>query len=493
MESLPVEIIMHIIESIDTDETPVRPSSTLAHVCSVSRLFHRIGTPVLYRHIRQPSARFHGLLKTLWITPELRVHIKNVQDIGTPGDAWFQNWDHNGEEFRTLDPGLLVLLEKLAQELSIDRTTLSARIACPESVVPTICALIAPNVEHLRIVLNCWNPERGPEMCWHRCLLLEQVDKAILGNRSEGKPMFHHLRSLQLECDTWHVGLEEIDARTLTTLPSLETLQLDGWSMTWPFADVVTWPLRTSTISELSLRSHGVTAPVCNMILACKTLVKFESFPRLIDGEEQAEDWYSHLASALQEHRDTLLEIAVGPTYISYQQLDAPFFIPLPDAFDSLHGLDEMHCLIRLHIPWHALRGRREPISLAKTLPPSLKELTLDIRDVAHEHLHDALIDLLQECARGRFPTLANIHLLWHLSPTLPDFTFDVAKLQKLSQGVNVRFDITIFCLDVLSKPHFHLAYTFGLTLASFQSQHRSSCVFISRFLRLMCIVKNTI
>jgi hypothetical protein len=146
------------------------------------------------------------------------------------------------------------------------------------------------------------------------------------------------------------------------------------------------------------LRSHGMTARVCNMILACKRLVKFESFLRLINDEEQPEDWYRHLASALQGHRDTLLEIAIEPTYISFHQLEVLHSIPLPNLFNRFHGLEHMPCLTRLHISWHVLLGHKEPISLAKTLPPRLKELTLETRDVPQEQLDDVMMDLLQDC-----------------------------------------------------------------------------------------------
>jgi hypothetical protein len=161
---------------------------------------------MLCRHVRQPSVGFHGLLKTLWISSELRRHIKNIQDTCTPGQYLPSRWANdeegagiNGKSvFRNLGPGLPVLLENLAQELSIDWATLSARVACPETIAPMICALIAPKLQHLSIVLNCWKFTCMRQSCRHRCLLLEQTDEPIFGNKSEGKHMFHDLRPLQL-------------------------------------------------------------------------------------------------------------------------------------------------------------------------------------------------------------------------------------------------------------------------------------------------------
>lgn len=204
------------------------------------------------------------------------------------------------------------------------------------------------------------------------------------------------------------------------------------------------------------MRSHRPTVPVCDIIQTCKRLVKLECIPKASGEGRQSKDWYSQLASILQEHRDALRELRVGEPQISSHGVlfenntDQP---PIP--YDRLHGLERMPCMTRLRIPWRILIGCKGLVSFIETLPPALEELSIELNDIPDEDLEAAFMELHQKCALGRFRAFRHIYLLWRFSSIPLTFPFDVAKIRTLYTAGHVQFDLTIYCKDVLSETLF--------------------------------------
>jgi hypothetical protein len=446
MESLPAELLLRVVEHVNRDECWKRPSKHLARLSQASQMLHRVSTPVLYAHIKQPSHIFGSLLRTLWRNPALRKHINKLQDM---------HLDENGREIpydttsgRPSDAELLI--EVLSEELGMDPIDLLTRYNHGEHIWSAMCALLAPRLKHVAIVLH-------HELLIEPGLLLEHIARHYLVEPNRSMHVFQELLSLHLKPRSQVQQVDETYAFPLVLLPRLQALCLGGWNaqrrLFLPDADrglvagqPWTWPTRASQISELALRNIDLQVPVCAMIRACKELVKFES---ILCGLNTG-DWYTCLAGALQEHRNTLREIYIGEGNNEDDELGEAA------RSERLHSLELMPCLSRLRIPWRTLHGHSASASLSETLPPNLEELIIELRCDPNQGIDAAFIRLYQHCVNKRFAALRDIHLLWRLNKTPFNIAFDVTKVRDLFSSTHIQFNVTVFCRDTLSMSRCH-------------------------------------
>lgn len=449
MESLPAELLLRVVEYVNHDDPWKRPSKHLARFCQASRTLHRIGTPVLYAHIKQPSHVFGSLLGTLWRNPALRQHIIKLQDMHLDEDG--KEIPYKTTSGRPSDAKLLI--EGLSEELGMDPKDLSTRYNKGEYIWSTMCALLAPRLKHAEIVLH-------HQLLVEPSLLLEHVARHNLVEPDSSIQVFHGLLSLRVKPRSQLQHVDETYAFPLVLLPRLQALCLGGWNarrrLFFPDAHVgliagqpLTWPTRISRISTLALRNIDLQVPVCATIRACKELVKFESIVCSLD----TGDWYTCLAGALQEHRNTLREIHIGEGNDDDALSEAA-------RSERLHSLELMPCLSRLRIPWHILHGHGASASLSETLPPNLEELIIELRCIPNQEIEAVFIDLYQHCFEERFAALQDIHLFWQLNKTPFNIDFDVTKVRDLFNSTHIQFNVTFFCRDTMSKSRCHCDYS---------------------------------
>jgi hypothetical protein len=444
MDSLSEELLLRIVEYVNTPEAWMRPAKHLGRVCRASRRLHRIGTPVMYKHIKQPSSGFHSLLETLWTNPRLRQHVVKLQDMHL--DENRNKIDNDTRSSEIDQASAEVLITSVSEELGIDSMNVLARYKDGVDIWSALCALLAPNLEHLEVVLH----QKSYTICNQPPLLLERMAQHTLGQPAGKVPMFNRLRCLHLKPRSRLRPIEEIDAFPLTLLPNLEVLVIGGWARPHQlhphklddrlvFGKPWTWPIRTSPISDLSLCYTDLEVPVCDMIRACKQLVTF----RCIVGGQNTGDWYKRVASALQEHRSTLQEINIGEGYDNVSE-DA--------QSERFHSLELLPCLIQLRIPWRILLGRSAHAVLSEMLPSSLEELIIELHHLPEQDIEATFIGLHKYCITGRLAALKHIHLLWRLDNIPFRLAFDVVKVRDLFTSDGVHLDVTVFYRDMLRK-----------------------------------------
>lgn len=467
MDRLPDELLGLIVNAIDEPTPPYQPSKTLASLCLVNRTSQRVTTPVLFENIVRAAPNywhfekrsiFYELLKTLRAQPKLRVYIKQLQDLAdiTPSTQSATVSEKgqlipqpNGTEAQAL-------IVALAEELQLPAVEdLVARHANCEDIWLTLCCLVAPNIERINTLLRK-RLRRQPASN----LLIECIGRSALGTPLGKVHSFDKLRYLHVEPEPgFMLKFPVTFAYPLLLLPKLETLILGEWGAiyennqysldtneTTVFGRPWTWPNRESPVTELSIRDpHTTVTTVCNMIRACKNLVKYEGTnvePIRVAGRPR-EWWYDHISSALHEHRTTLCEISIWEEF-------SP--IVLPFVYGSLHSLQHMTCLARLRVPWQILLGYDGNATLPGRLPQSIQELTIELFHESEHDLEVALIDLHMQCAEGRFPALKQVHLIWRLLSAPMYFAFDVENVRDIYATGQIRFDITIHCSEGMSK-----------------------------------------
>ncbi|KAH6422705.1 hypothetical protein HBI59_225760 [Parastagonospora nodorum] len=113
-------------------------------------MLHRVSTPVLYAHIKQPSHVFGSLLRTYG---EIQ-HYDNTS-LNCKTCTWTRRGGkipYDTTSGRSSDAKLLI--EGLSEELGMDPIDLFTRYNHGEHIWSAMCALLAPRLKHVAIVLH---------------------------------------------------------------------------------------------------------------------------------------------------------------------------------------------------------------------------------------------------------------------------------------------------------------------------------------------------
>lgn len=459
----PIEAVGKLPEEMVHQICSLTNSSTLFNVCLASRRLNRIATPVLYRSLDRtypcPSSEKEGCpitqcLETLRHRPELRSCIKTIRH--TVEGVWgHQSCDHPGP----------ALMQEFAMLLGLDQLVFAKPPGwVKEDRFVTLLALLAPNLEHLELrrARSMWGWEAGSVS-----LLLEQLSRSALGIGTIHK--FDKLRFLHVEAGSAFC-IPNQHAFPLVLLPRLEYLTLGGWghienpdpddlddedlgggsNVIDPndsdmFGQPWKWPVRTSPISELSLRYPKTSSEAaCNMILACKALTGFScdrfcQFPKVGNREV-----YTHITSALHEHRHTLRELTINETWSAISERSQ----------GRISDLSDMTVLKHLRVPWGLICIPGQG-SLCSLLPRSIESLAVEFTapkamgryieglPASLEELVNSLEEL-HMIADTQFPDLGRIHVLWYESRWATHSLPLMANLRSLFEHTSVSFDITI-------------------------------------------------
>lgn len=449
LENLPDEMIHHIVTFAE--------SSTLFKLCLTNRRLNRIAMPVLYQNLHItypcPSSTWEDCpnlrcLGTLRDRPELRSCIKTI--LHTVSGVWgHQSCDHPGP----------VLMRHFAELLGLDHQVFTEIPGwVREDRFVTLLAFLSPNLEFLasRRARSTWGWEP-----YTNSVLLEQISRSAVGISTIHR--FDKLRFLHVEAGSAFC-IPNQHAFPLVLLPRLEHLTLGGWghvatsdsdgsesddddrnggSMidrndSTVYGQPWKWPVRTSLISELSLRYPKTSSKsACNMILACKALTKFSC-----DRASEFSRWgnkkiYAHIASALHEHHHTLRDISINEAWSL--------------LYESIHGriidLSHMTVLTHLRVPWGLIcfPGQK---SLCNFLPRSIQTLTIEVATHTFSNfgLQDLVssLEILHPIVDTKLPSLRLVHVLWRESRWATHSLPFMTNARNLFEHTSVRFDITL-------------------------------------------------
>jgi hypothetical protein len=201
-----------------------------------------------------------------------------------------------------------------------------------------------------------------------------------------------------------------------------------------------TWPVRSSPITRLQIY-HAFTSVgvVCKFIRACKALTSFTCATYFVS--DMSAQWFSHIATALHEHSETLQEITIKVQSPMGQWTWAHF-----DIFrrGRLHSLSSMVCLKTLQTPLRILVDHIEPSALPDALPQSLEDLTLQLHEEWDAALERHLELLLAVHTAGRFSALKQVTLIWRRIGFNLDFAPSLAKLRELYQARSVELHLKV-------------------------------------------------
>jgi hypothetical protein len=274
-----------------------------------------------------------------------------------------------------------------------------------EDILLTLCTFQSPRLERLWVSPTA--PKANPPL---DSLLLEGINRSILGYPFGNVHSFEHLRVLHLDFSAYS-RFPTSHALPLLLLPRLEVLTLGGWSKMLPeryqddkklpqLEKLWTWPCRESPTKKLALLYPWVDPAIASkMIRACKSLVRFECTNHCtpVGG---IRGWYSHISAALLEHAYTLQELSIGE--ISCELADF-------QRHGRLWCTPSLTNLRLLRAPYHILAGHSSIQDFRSIIPRGISHLIVSIPNVLFSQ------DNFQ-CARtrgtdGGFPNLALIEL----------------------------------------------------------------------------------
>ncbi|KAF2833103.1 hypothetical protein CC86DRAFT_5022 [Ophiobolus disseminans] len=477
LEKLPDELLLHILDSTGSLESPTLSFSA---ICLVSRRFNRVATPFLYATMERefPCAEVEEncslarYLRTLQARPKFRLLTRTLLQT-LPSKERVCTCDVHGRS----------LMRDLADELDLSgQSFVRERSARMEDYLMSLCAFLAPNLERLetRLTDAIWDTKQEG-------LLLEYISQSALGIPVGNVHSFDKLRFLHVEPGgTFTVPNRH--ALPLVLLPKLKHLALGDWGSvddydenTGEYTGMIdlndsevfgrpwTWPMRSSPISELSLLSPRTTPQLaCQMIIACKTLKKFKCtttwrFVRPGDGK-----WYTHITSALHAHCDTLQELHIREDFTGIRECNQ----------GRVHSLARMVSLTHLRIPWGLLYSHGRG-TLCSTLPRSLEYLVIELGSPGIEQLMASLEELHREMDTY-FPVLKHVHVLWALWMFSTPFVPHITKAKYLFEHSSVRFDATIVFTDIRAPSpdemrQYEAVFTASARYVDEWGQHRGS------------------
>ncbi|KAH7095439.1 hypothetical protein FB567DRAFT_512619 [Paraphoma chrysanthemicola] len=456
MDTLPDELLLHILKCFHSS-SEYSPAD-LAAACLLSRRLNRVGTPVLYSDIRSNKSRGQGrsvlyrLLETLQARPHLRLLIKRLEHCPPRSNRPFGN---DLDQAARLPDGDLcdastkALIDALANELQLrDSQNTYLHYNTDEDILLTLCALLAPNVERIKVRLRRAEDGRTRAIALLQYICESSYNQQCSQSQRGGAHSFERLRQLQIEPDIF-LTIPSTQVLPLLLLPSLKHLTVGGWGdfseRARPMIEAEesrvrwrpqVWPIQASSISELCLRyPQAPPEHVSTIIMACKALTKLECTKSCIVLDVRRQPWYGKIDRALSAHSRSLRELLIWEHFVQFSK-------------GQLSCLPNMTALTRLQIPWHILTGNTtgdsEPLS--SILPPGLQKLTIEIKGQPELDLGPNFAELHESIKAGSFAHLARIHLLWRQS----SFTscFNVAATRARYAESAICFDVTITFRD---------------------------------------------
>jgi hypothetical protein len=328
MDALPNEILLNIFDLLYPPITHLSSPSGLDRsrdlysLCLVCQTFNQIATPLLYESIERTgnmtTLAYRQLPQVLLRKPKLRQYIKSIRlklgddvEVGEP--MLHEDTDSNGsneeteesyEDYHEEDPivdivpaevqerytWLSDIVEHLSTELGLPFAPALLRNAIRGDDIPiTMCVFLAPNLERLWYRVPITHMETNTP-----CPLLAGIACSAFGTPLGEIHRFEKIRVLHI--DLYRSGAYQSPvscALPLLLLPSLVDLTLGGWGTDVRLpgrlalipddvdSDFLgkrwTWPVRSSSITKLSLLRPNVNSTmVAKMLLACRALSRFE-------------------------------------------------------------------------------------------------------------------------------------------------------------------------------------------------------------------------
>lgn len=261
------------------------------------------------------------------------------------------------------------------------------------------------------------------------------------------------------------------DVISLLLLPALTDLTIGRWGKLHesPFhlptsrhviphtQEFSTWPIRSSTVSKLSLLYPSVDAILLPKLLhACKAITEFELVRASHTNSEYYRGYYERMGPALIEHSGTLVKVSTSDCWIHGRAFKDPGVLRLGPELASLRTLRMPVCLLfspHLFAPSAASNG---PSILTGLLPSNLEDLRLDLAEEWGENLELYLGFLHQAYEEGHFPHLKRVHFYWYIEvferscPTflrignVTDEMSQLMRIRALFEESPVAFDIYI-------------------------------------------------
>lgn len=190
--------------------------------------------------------------------------------------------------YEDTDPHALIPV--ISEELQLPhRGALILRHDRGEDVWLMLCALLAPNLEHVRTSVRKQSSPIVSSPQSSSILLLLYIGESALGTPIGDVHTFDNLRTIHVDSGI-ETSFTIADACSLLLLPRLNRLSLVGWGALYEDQEYIcdqdsstfygkpwVWPVRSSNVTEVSFEfPFADVRRMCRMIRACKGLVKFE-------------------------------------------------------------------------------------------------------------------------------------------------------------------------------------------------------------------------
>ncbi|CAN9151095.1 unnamed protein product [Alternaria alternata] len=176
------------------------------------------------------------------------------------------------------------------------------------------------------------------------------------------------------------------------------------------------WPLRTSSITRLSLLCPRFSGSIiANMLLACRAITEFE----LVMPYKHAPSditFYEDVGTALLGHSDTLAKLSLGDQLANSKRsrLCSPGVFRIGSLLTSLKFLRVNPCTI---LGYNDVRSFTRDTSsvLFDAFPDTIEHLWLDLSCSPFRiYLDPSFRGLFEARRNGRFPHLRSIHVYWY-------------------------------------------------------------------------------
>jgi hypothetical protein len=354
-----------------------------------------------------------------------------------------------------------------------DDQDLLQRAILGEDVLLTPCVLSAPNLERLWIRL----PKLQLDGNYTSFLLNSLSYSAHTGG-------FEKLKVLHL--DVYQSGLEWSVSQVLPffRLPNLVDLTLgncgsvsfdmdwDEWRdgqclrpdpfhrRIWPdkndaafMGEPWIWPLRTSSITRLSLLSPRFSGSIiANMLLACRAITEFEV---LLPYKHAPFDstFYEDVSTALLGHTDTLAKLSLGDQLATIRRClpCSPGLFRIGSLLTSLKFLRINPFTILGDDSMRRYTTDTSP-ALSDALPDTIEHLWLDLACSPFLiNFNTYIKDLFEARRNGRFSHLKSIHVYWYKKlytsfDRVPSYLKDLLKIREQASVhvPTISFDISV-------------------------------------------------
>lgn len=400
-ETIPNEILIEIFCA----------NSTTRHLCGislVSRRFHNLVAPVLYKHVQlvkndRPQSQIQLFLRTILSRPVVASYVRqlDVQWV----DATRSSLD---------DIGDLALFTTAARTVPLYHW-----MASQGAQVALILHLL-PGVRILQL--------KPPEPILHR---IPDVIDHVLEAHTTLTAGLAFVRDITLETSEYAVSAAAL--LVLLKLPCIRSLHLPGAMDDFSAAADDTG---VSTVTKLSFGCGTIHTPCLARILALPSVLTHFSFVDSV-GTRGSFNGVVFMA-AMQRFRNTLqaLELRFRSAMMRWYDTQA-------DEVGTLGDLRGWPVLRRLRCPFTLLLGRGGDVLLADALPDVLTELVLDPDGYCtYPQGLELVIEMLEG---GRCRHLAKVSVAWPANVLLRSHTRRRMELTPRGNALMTR--VSVACL----------------------------------------------